>query len=269
MTTDPDAPRALVTRVGRAIDGDNLYCGYSVRDQLAGRDGLWSTLSLAVGGPRLSDDDTRLLDDLTACCLAADPRIWPLKAARLAAGYGSTIGGMVVGMLVADGDRVGPKFIEKTAALLLELDARLPADASEADVAAMLDEWVATGRRLFGFGVPFRERDERVAAVRQCVTARGRHSGRYWRLMETMGEHLAARYRLPPNICAAACAVLLDLGMSPHQTFAIQWALALPSIWANADEGAQQREPSLQTLPPDQVRYVGAPPRRSPRARSK
>ncbi len=266
MTDDRSDPPSLPTGVGRAVWGDNLFRGHSVGERLAGRETFWSVLSLAVGGPLLSADDAAVLDDVTVCCLAADPRIWPLKAARVAASHGSEVTGVAVGLMAADGAHVGPKIIEKTADFLVALSAAAPPDSTPEALAQVLEAWIAGGRRLFGFGVPFRDRDERLDALRRCLNARGRTTGRYWRLIEAAGAYLGEHRGLPTNMGAGCCAAMLDLGLVPDQISAIQWALFYPCFWANAVEGARQRAPALQRLPASSIRYVGAPPRRSPRA---
>ncbi len=265
MSIQADDPPTLTTRVGQAIWGDNLFRGHSVTHDLAGRETFWSVLSLAVGGPHLSAADARVLDDVTVCCLAADPRIWPLKAARVAASYGSELTGVAVGMLAADGAHVGPKIIEKTATFLIALADELPVDASPTQVSELLDRWMDERRRIFGFGVPFRDSDERVDALRTCLKLRGRTEGRFWRLIESVGNHLGPNHGLPTNIGAGCCAAMLDLGLSPDQISAIQWMFFYPCFWANASEGARQRAPILQRLPESSVRYAGAAPRSSPR----
>src|SRR5262249_2861665 len=93
----------LVTRVGRALWGDNRFRGFSVGDELAGATDLWSLVALAVGHRPLGADECAILDDLAACGCAADPRIWPLKAVRLGSAYGRFTPGLVAGLLAIDG----------------------------------------------------------------------------------------------------------------------------------------------------------------------
>ena len=97
----------LTTRVGRADWGDNRYRGYGVLAELAGHDGFWSMISLAVGGPRLDDGQSRLLDDLATCTFAGDPRIWPLKIVRVVGSFGQLYPALCAGMLPMQHAQVG------------------------------------------------------------------------------------------------------------------------------------------------------------------
>lgn len=254
----------IITHVGLAVDGDNLFRGYSVQRDLVGREGFWSALSLAVGGPKLDAEAAGVLDDITICGLAADPRIWPLKATRLAAGYGSDVLGVSVGMMAADGAAIGPKMVGRTAAFLHELTRQAEDDPER--VGAVLDARASTGAKVYGFGVPFRASDERMDALRSCIRARGRAGRTYWRIMEAASEHVGQTLRFPPNIASGAAAATLDLGFLPEQIAALQWAFFTPCFWANACEGAQQRAATLLRLPDENIEYIGHAPRPSPRA---
>ena len=75
---NPEQIPVLVTGVGRIRVGDNDFRGYSVGRDLAGRYGLWSLMSVAVGGPLLESDDAQVLEDMAGCAMLADPRAWPL-----------------------------------------------------------------------------------------------------------------------------------------------------------------------------------------------
>lgn len=261
----PRAPE-LTTRVGLAVDGDNLFRGHSVLHDLVGREGFWTAISLAVGGPRLGAEAAGVLDDITICGLAADPRIWPLKATRLAAGYGSDVLGVSVGMMAADGAAIGPKMVGRTAEFIHEVT-RLTEGRTE-HVRAVLEAHLSAGGRVYGFGVPFRPADERMEALRTRIRARGRAELQHWSIMEAASTYVMERLGLPPNIASGAAAATLDLGFEPEQIAALQWAFFSPCFWANACEGAQQRADVLLRLPEHVIEYVGAAPRESPRARA-
>ena len=55
-----DAP-ALPTRVAHAGWDEHGFCGYRLFGDLAGSTSIWSLLSLAGGGPRLSAGDAQVL----------------------------------------------------------------------------------------------------------------------------------------------------------------------------------------------------------------
>lgn len=267
MTSERPIP-TLTTNVGHASWGDNLFRGYGVLADLAGSAGFWSMISLALGGPRLGREQERILDDLSTCCFAADPRVWPMKAVRLGSAFGSTTAGLCVGLLAVDEARMGPAIAGGAARFYVELWRPGSAWPDAERLAAHLDAAVAAGRRIDGFGVPFRPRDERVDALRRCLVQHPKARGPYWSLMEAIDAHFAERHRLPVNIAGAAAAVALDLGFEPEPIGHLPAALLLANFLANAYEGAQQRPALLQRLPDEVVDYVGPPPRTSPRSRS-
>jgi hypothetical protein len=257
----------LTTRVGRAEWGDNLFCGYRVLAQLLGRESLWSMLSLAIGGPRLGKPEERLLDDASTAAFAGDPRIWPLKLTRLAASYGRVYPALCAGLVPMEGALVGPAAGGPAARQLVDIQRALGdriADpgALERHVAGLLDR----GIRIPGFGVPYRQRDERFDALAHRVEAHGRHQLPYWKLVRKLDEILGRRKRLPPNIAAGTAALLLDLGYTPSQIDVFPMLFLLSAFLANAVEGARQAPAVLRELPAERVEYVGPPPRRSPRA---
>lgn len=260
---DPLQP--LPTRVGHAGWGDNRYCGHGVAAELAGSTTLWSLVSLAVGHRRLTAAESSILDDLATCAAAADPRIWPLKAIRLGAAWGRFTGGLSVGLLATDGIH-GPGPVRACTELLSGIRDRL-GDGDDRD----LEEIVASllvdpDRRLAGFGVAVREADERVVAFQRCLERRGLQDLPSWSLMRRVEAITIARRAAPVNISGATAAILLELGFAPSQTPPLFLMVLLPNMLANAHEGAAQAPAVLQRLPASAVRYVGAAPRKSPRA---
>lgn len=267
MSDEPE-PAAIVTHVGHGSWGDNLFRGYGILEDLAGKDGFWSMISMSLGGPRLEPAQERLLDDVSTCSFAADPRVWPMKAVRLGSAHGGTTAGLCLGMLAVDEARMGPAIAGGAARLFVEL--RGPdGPPSPAELAARLDAKIARGERLPGFGVPFRPRDERVDALRRCMEQHEGARGEYWHLMEAADEHLHQRHQLPVNIAAAAAAVALDLGFPPEPIAHLPVALLLANFLANAYEGAQQRPAVLQRLPDHVIDYRGPARRPSPRAQGR
>lgn len=253
----------LVTRVGHASWGDNLFRGHSVDAELAGKIGYWGIVSLSIGGPRLDATDEGVLDDIAACSLAADPRIWPMKLARLGSAYGRYTSGLFAGMMGTEQAQVGIYAVTGIARLLVEMTARIDRGST---LQREVERILAQERRFPGFGVPFRDEDERVVALRRCIEARGRAGRRYWALVSQIEALLSERRRLSLNFASALGSLLLDLGFSVEQVSPMSAIAVIPNFLANAFEGAAQRPAALQRLPDRVVAYVGAPPRESPRA---
>jgi hypothetical protein len=263
---------ALPTRVGHAEWGDNRFCGHSVARDLAGRESLAGLMALAIGGRRLQPEACALIDDLAIILMVGDPRIWPLKLVRVASAYGGPLAAVAAATVSFAGARVGHPAAGLAAEVLVKIEQRVAAARATADVsaeAALEDECkrlLADAGRPYGFGVPFRPRDERLVMLGERVAARGRGEFAYWRLFEQVAETVRRIRGLEPNVGLGAAAVCLDLGFTPAQIGPLITALGACDFWSNAVEGAEQAPPCLQTLPIGSVRYVGPAPRCSPRA---
>lgn len=251
----------LHTRVAAARWGDNLYCGYSVAEQLAGRASAWSSISLAVGYRLLTPDEAAVLDDIVVCALAADPRIWPLKVVRLLSAYGHLTAGTIAGMYCTEAANIGWRayFI---AGLFLEA---LASCDDERGREAMLDRRIANKETLPGYGVAHRHQDERATALGKCLEARGRSNGKHWRIAQQVESRLASR-GIRINMGAAGAAALMDLGFDTEQLLALGPYLVWPNYLANAVEGAAQAPHILRTLPASAIDDQTPAARQSPRA---
>lgn len=269
MSTHDIVP-SIETQVGHASWGDNQVRGFSLLDDLVTKSGFWCTASLALGGPRISAVDEALLDDVSTCTYACDPRIWPLKAVRLAAAYGSYTIGLCVGLLATEDSRIGPAVSGRAAQLIADAAGSLEPGIlpSEPSVMPWLERRLAIEPYLPGFGVAFRPRDERVDAVRNCLEAHGRIDGHHWQLMLVLDQCMRRHRGAPVNLASALAAVCLDLGFFPAQIGPLATLMTTSSYVANAYEGAQQRPAVLQRLPTPAIDYVGPAPRESPRARA-
>ena len=252
----------LPTSVGRADDGENQFRGFAVGAQLAGRATHWSALSLAVGHRTLSAGECDMLGDVVVCSLAADPHIWPLKVARLVSSFGNVVPALAAGMLSTAGGFMGWGTYAPAARFLQALAA-----TPNADRESYIDSEIERIRHIPGFGVAFRDQDERATALAKCVRTRGFERGEHWQLLVTANGVLQRR-RAPMNVTAATAALLLDIGFSAPQIEALALVVLLPNYLANAVEGAEQAPEILRRLPTETIEDRTPSPRLSPRARA-
>ena len=261
----------ISTRIAHVGYDDSRYCGHSVYRELAGRETHLGMAALALLGHSLSADERAVLEDIAVIVIEGDPRIWPLKATRLIASYGRDLCGVAAGTLCTLDALVGPWFTEGAAELLLRIDEANRTDQhGDAGLQALIDDELACGPRIPGFGVPFRSRDGRYVTLCRCVEERGLHERPFWQLQLAVAESVARRKAsLQPNICLAVAAVCLDLGFQPRQIGPLCGVLGSNSFFANAIEGLEQREPNLLRLPESFIDYRGRSARRSARAEGK
>jgi hypothetical protein len=238
----------IKTRVAHAAGSDNAFRGFSVNGELAGNDGWTSALSLAFGGPRLEPSNAGIIEDLAVCSLAADPRIWPLKMARLVASYGVTLPAMAVGHLALEGAIVGAEPTGAAAEILAQWTAKLGENPTREELEAHVDDVLSSGR-VPGFGVAFRGHDERVEGIKQCLSKRSFTPGRHWRLVTQLEEVMIARTKVRLNLAMASAAVLLDLGYDPKQIRMWMSAFLDVCFYANVVEAADLKSPELLAVP--------------------
>ena len=256
----------VTTRVAKAGWKEHFHYGHRVFEELAGNETYTGLMALAVTGRRFSPEARDVLDDMAASMTIAEPRIWPMKIARLVASYGRIVPGAVAGVLSFESELIGPWTTAETARQLLALAEAVGEDPTDADVREATLAMLAERGRLVGFGVPFRSSDERVAALSACIARRGRTALRYWSLSQAMWAALRDAKGLEPNISSALAAAGLDIGLTPDELAPLTVALLHNIFWANAIEGAAQQAPVLRRLPDARVRYVGAPARATPRS---
>jgi citrate synthase len=209
-----------------------------------------------------------VLDAIAGTVTIADPRIWPLKLTRTVGAMGRCIPAWAAGMLCLDSEAIGPWTTEAVCKDLVAVE-RLLRRSRPATYAARIEAYFGERKRIIGFGVPFRKVDERVEAIRAQVTRLRRSHLRYWQVAETLWATLRAQRGIEPNVSSAVAAALLDAGFSAQHLPMLTVALTQQTLLANAVEAAQEPAAELRRLPEHMVRYVGPPPRQSPRALAK
>ena len=255
------------TRVARHVVGDNLYFGHRKIADLLGGETSTGLMAMAATGRRPSDEERAVLDVIAVVLTSADPRIWPLKLTRLVSSFGSTLAGFGAGQLAMDGHSIGPWTAGAAADELVALRDLVAGRIEDPDaVQGAVRERVERRPRMVGYGVPFRERDERMEALRVQVVKMGRQGLLFWTLQEALSAGMMQKWQAAPNAAIGVSAVLLDLGYAPLQASAVATFLNANVFAANAFEAAQQREPLMQRLPDECVDYIGPAPRVTPRA---
>jgi hypothetical protein len=243
---------------------EHRYFGLRVFEQLAGSESFTSLTALSVLGRRLADADCAVLDDIAACLTLADPRIWPLKLTRVVASYGGMTAGAAAGLLIEEEARIGPWTSAKAAELLSDLHPKLTASEAEGEAAVRL--YLEQHRFVWGFGTPFRERDERLIAFWACLERRGRRQLPYVRTLDAIARIVTPARQIQPNMGMAVAAALLDIGLQVNEVGPLATALMQHMFFAHAIEGARQAPRVLQRLPTESLHYKGPSPRKSLRA---
>lgn len=257
------------TRSGHWGWDEHHYFGHRVFEELTGNQSLTGIVALSVLRRSLPAEDIAVLDDMAGVVTLADPRIWPLKLTRLVASYGAAIPAVAAGLLMEEGARIGPSTGVGAAQLLLEFHERIGGRVDDpAHVRAVVGAYLADHSFVWGFGTPYRTRDERFIAFRECLRRRGRDQRPYFRTMEAVAEVVRAERNAEPNIGAAVAAMALDMGLAPAEVGALSAIMMQHMFFGHAVEEASAPSALLAKLPDAYVRYRGRKPRTSPRAAS-
>jgi len=247
---------------------EHQYFGYAVFAELLPHESLMGLNALSVLGRRLSVNDCRVLEEAALALTMADARIWPLKLTRAVASYGRAIPAAAAGLLMLQDAQIGPWPAGKAAAMLSDFHARLQRDVTPEAATREVTRYLEAHGFLWGFGTPFRGRDERLAAFRHCIRARELDQRPHFRTFERIREAAAHLRNVEPNIVSALAAICLDMGLGVHEIGPLTTTLMQHMFFAHAVEAAREQDPPLRLLPDGHVRYAGAGPRQSPRAKA-
>jgi hypothetical protein len=246
---------------------EHRYFGHKVFEELTGRESFMGLTALSVLGRRLPPEDCAVLEDAAGALTMADPRIWPLKLTRVVASYGGTVAAAAAGLLVEEGAQIGPWACGRAAEALATMHAAIDGQEGDAGrVRSVLEGYLESHAFVWGFGTPFRPRDERLVAFRRCMVERGRHTRPHYRTMEAVATAVRELRRAEPNIVFALAAVCLDMGLEVAEIGPVATTLMQHMFFAAAVEGARQAPAVLRELPEEYVAYAGREARTSPRA---
>jgi hypothetical protein len=260
-------PLVVPTRSAHWGWDEHRYFGHKVFEELTGSESFIGLNALAVVGRRLSPECCGLLEDAATALTLADPRIWPLKLTRVVAAYGGMPSAAAAGLLVQQSAQIGPWVCARAAETLLEFRTDLGDRFDDATLAKeLVEKHLAKHRFIWGFGTPFRNRDERLVAFGRCVERRERHGLPHWKTMEILSTAARDIRGVEPNIGLAVAAACLDMGLDPTQIGPLVIALVSHMFIAHAVEGARQRSEVLRELPDEYVSASTREARQSPRA---
>ncbi len=247
----------IYTRVGHTGAQELRFRGRRVFAELLGNVNATQMLVLAITGTLLPIEQAVLIDDMMTAMASADPRLWPFKLTRLAASHGNATYGVGATIVASQGALFGPTRFQQIANALLALEATT---SNDDEIAAQLE-----GGQV-GFGILYGRYDARFDALIGQLVRRG-HAGRYVALVQRAVHVARTRLNVEPHVFVAIAGLGLDLGLTPVQIGALGMLPLILDALPNAVEGADQMPDALRCLPRAAVRYVGAAPRTSERAR--
>ena len=249
----------ILTHVAHTGADELRFRGKRVFAELLGHASVGQMIVLGASGKMLDAEDVAIIDDIVTAMSSADPRLWPFKVTRLASSHGVAAYGVAATLIAGEGGMYGTNRLLDSVRWLRELAAE-PNGDDDAIFAALQ-------RGARGFGVLYRNRDERFEALVQQLVKRGRHDRPFAALTVRAVRVARERLQLEPHAFLAVAALGLDLGLDEGAVAMLGLLLLFHDALANAIEGAAQSPHSLQCLPRDRIDYRGKTPRVSPRAK--
>lgn len=263
-----DAQLRVTTRLARAIDDAILFRGVDLTRDLIEEDYL-SVVSLALGNRRLNEEECALIGRLGVLASIGDPRIWPMKMARIIGSYGRPQMAIAASFAMLDDAPIGPHPAQLTAKFFASIaDQHLDRAKALSQAKSVIAKWMADKRSVPGFGVPKRQEDERNKAIHRWYAQNVEVPGRHWELYRDIAAHMSEHYDLGPNFAAPIAAIALDVGFDADVVAVFTSFLVFWGIAANAHEGTRESPEVLRRLPDEFIEYVGPAPRKSPRAQA-
>lgn len=257
-------PPRLQTQVARVSPHELHFRGRSVSELFGST--LWELLLDSLGAVRPSATQQQVLDALATCALAADPRLWPLKLAQLAACHGSVSAGLSASYLACEHSPMSYWAAERAALFLRRLHDELGSTGvpPETILGRALQE-----RSPPGFGVYKRALDARVQLLREWLPKLHHRPGPMERLLTRVEPLVWEQHATRLHYNGLLAATLSDFGLQPAQVGVVAgFVSALPCVLPNAFESSQRGPNCLRQVPNDSVVYSGRAPRTSNRSRA-
>ncbi|MEP7123375.1 MAG: hypothetical protein ABJE95_20785 [Byssovorax sp.] len=256
-----------ITRAGHIAYGRNRFCGADVFDELAAQVVTpGDLLARALGARALDEDDRELLRCAALALTSPDPRVWPLKLTRVLASYGNVFAGFYGAQLASATQKMGPNSGTGAAQALAWLLDQIRDDDDDEAFARKLDSYLAQVGRIGGFGVPFRDEDERQVALTRLLEHHPITRRRPWQMHLRMARVMRAAHGLQVNVVLPLVAIALDLGIAPRRAGLWMSLTMAHTFAAHAVEALDHDAPFLRELPVASIDYRGRAPRQSPAA---
>jgi hypothetical protein len=245
-----------ITRAGHIAYGRNRFCGADVFDTLAHE--VRTPIDLLIrsfGGRTLDDEDREVLRCVSLALTSPDARVWPLKLTRVLASHGNLFAGFYGAQLANFTDIIGPNAATSCARALATIAAATDIDAA---VARFLERKQVIG----GFGVPFREEDERLVELERLLANHPITHRKPWLVSRALARALRQRNNVRPNVVSALAAIVLDLAIAPHRAGLFVGVMMAHTYAAHTLEACDD-DARLRELDFRHVDFRGRAPRRS------
>lgn len=233
-----DAEDHWVTHMGAWFAGERVvFRGQDLHIDL--KDMSWMALFIfGITGKRFTENQLNVLNAIWTCTSFPDPRIWNNRVAALAGTVRTTPAlGISAALAVSEagiyghGPCVNALDLVKRACQAVE---------SGVNLARFLENELAQGKILFGFGRPITGIDERIPHLLSIVEENGLHKGKHLTLIQEIEKFLLqGRRKLRLNVAGIFAGLIADFDFSldEYYQFIIPLFLAgMPPIYLEAKQ---------------------------------
>jgi citrate synthase len=232
---------------GIAVLGERVVVhGRDLHQECMGQSYVSYTL-FCVTGRAIEAAQARVLEEFWIATGYADPRIWCNRIAGYLASA-RVDPGLSLSAALAASDSLAYGFGAMRAAYRVQ--ASIPSDADER--ARWLEDELAAGRVLHGYGRPLHGRDERIARALQTLADQGLSAGPALRRAFWLDAALRGQKGIGMNIAGVWAATAIDFGLSEDEYAEFMLLMFVPGYLAvYADQRAR---PALSFLAGHQSR---------------
>ena len=250
----------LKTYAGKAFVGTRaVFMGYALHKDLRHLDWL-ELYMLSITGKKFSENEIKLLNAIWVCTSYPDVRLWNNRVAGLAGSARSTPA-LALGSSLAVSDAVvyGGHPCVRIADFLIKTQEKL---LEGKNLEEIVDDELKV-RRIYGYGRPINNTDERLAWLDEIAKSVGLSEGPHYKLSYQLEAILVQKNSLlKMNYAAILAALCADMGLSAKQIQLFVFPMFLAGMTPCYTEGVQNNPNSLFKLDCNDIRYTGVSPRK-------
>lgn len=249
-----------VTKMGKVFPTERaVYRGKDLHQEL--KDLGWFELFLyGITGRFFTKNQLKMLNFIWTCTSYPDPCIWNNRVASLTGTTRSTINlALGAATAVSEAELYGPKVGKYCLDFLIRLSEALSRGYS---VEQFVNQELQSGRKIYGYGRPLVDGDERVPHILNLLKEVDMDKGPFVCLVFEVEKILKAKKGLVMNMASICGGIAADMGLSPNEFQAFTSPLFTAGFIPCFLEAAEKPMGTLFPLKCSRLVYEGRAPRR-------
>jgi len=258
----------VISHTGGWFAGKGVYThGFSLLDELVGKDTYFQLLILNATGRRVSKPLADWVEAAYGCLSWPDPRIWCNQIGALSGcARTSVIAATVMGTLAADSRMYGVLPLVEGVTFIQSALLQKQAGATAGDIVERAFAACEGKPYIMGYRRPIAKGDERLEVMEKLGKQLEFEIGPHLALAYDMEAYLREHYDEGMNINGYMSAFLADQGFSAQESYRIFALQVASGVTACYLDTLQQPPEGFLPLRCDDVEYQGPAPRNVPSA---